>query len=220
MKTCKHCNINVGGEQQHCPFCQSPLVGDASESLWPTAYKLKTASLLWKIFLFIAVSICVAAVFCDYGFMTVEHRHFSHMVVFLAAITVYGTWLYIKSHRSVPRMIFRGTVLVSLILAHFGWYLDLLFKVLDYAIPGIFIAALIANFVFCFIDAGFTEDSFLCIILNILACFVPGIIVKITGRAIPFMWKLTLLLSIISLMGIIIFKGRTLSIELKKRLNI
>lgn len=220
MKTCKHCNINVGGDRKNCPFCQSPLTGEATESIWPKSYKLKQASVLWKAYVFVIVSACIACVFADFSFWENEHKHFSLLICFIGAFSIYTVWSYIKSHRSVPRMIIRGAILASIMLAHVGWYLGSLRFMFDRVIPWVLIGALIANFVFCFIDAGFTEDSIISIIVNILVGISPFFGMKIRGGSVPFLWKLTLLLSIISFIGIVIFKGRTVAIELRKRLNI
>ena len=42
MKKCYHCGINVGGNIEECPICQSFLEGEGEDNIWPEAEKLNT----------------------------------------------------------------------------------------------------------------------------------------------------------------------------------
>ncbi len=219
MKTCKHCNVNIGGNLKHCPLCQSPLKGEDDLPFWPAQKSLQKASILLKILVFLAVSAVIVCYFLDYRLLTVAHPHFSHPVFVYVVIGLPATILYIKSHNSVPRVLLRSMLISSVLIIYTGYFLGKLQLVSDYIIPIIFLGTLIANFVFCFIDAGFTEDSMLCIFCNIVIGIIPNIAMMVRRGDIPLLWNVTFLLSIITLLGIIVFKGRVLVIELQKRFN-
>lgn len=220
MKECVHCKISIGGDSVKCPLCQSPLHDEGGRPYWPKTENIKTISWLTKIGVFVTLIIVIVSLALDYMFFKFEHKHFSTFVLVYAVVLLPAFLWYIKNHKSVPRILVRALVLFTILAGFSGWYFDKRDLFEGIIIPIMFCIVLIANFVFCFIKAVFTEDAILCIICNLLIGLVPIIISYVSNKDIPFMWDVTLLLCVITLIAIIVFKGRSFWLELRKRFNV
>ncbi len=140
-------------------------------------------------------------------------------MIFIAVLlpTLYS---YYKNHNSVPRLLLRTMSVVSCLLAYCGVEFGCMELMVWTVVPIVFSATIIANFVFSFIDANFTEDSIFCILINIMIGVATEIYFIIRGIEMPLCWQITKMICSITLIALIIFKGRVLLIEVRKKLNI
>lgn len=216
---CTHCNIEVGSNTKICPLCQSHLVGESEKEYWPIPRDLKHQSMLWKIFLFICLVATALCLFIDFLFIETKHFHWS--VIVLAWVVVFVTSLshFIKCHRSVPRVIFQIMIEFSVMIFATGWYGNFRAVSIDYLMPIVCSITLVINFIFSFIDASFTESSLLYLLLNIGVGVVPYIALYIHRGKAPMAWTISLLISVITFLGLAVFKGKTMISEVQKRLH-
>ena len=80
---------------------------------------------------------------------------------------------------------------------------------------------LVLNFIFAFVNRRFTENGLVYLLLNIVVGVVPyiGLTLRHSVRP-PMAWVICLVISMITFLGLVIFKGRSLLAEFEKRLHL
>lgn len=229
MKTCPHCKISIGGSADYCPLCQNPLVGSGEPPYWPgTAPKARRLSLLYKIVAFVLLGGTVVCGTLDFLLDETPHRHWSLLLAVwvLAALWLLRTLLTRRTNG--PRLLFQLFVLLSVLALFTDWFLGLGGFAVDLVVPVLCSAALVLNFIFAFVRVKFTENALVYLLLNIVIGALPDLLLlfhlgelvtgRINARSIP--WLICFVISLITFLGLMIFKGRTLRIELEKRLHL
>jgi len=220
MKNCPHCNIKVGGNHEVCPLCQSRLSGEGEEDYWPKPDHLRQVSLAVKIINFILLSLSVVIVAYDFLILPKGHKHIS-LVILFSGIVIYALiGHFVRRRANVPRILFQSMLVLSIILILIGWYLGFRGLIIYWIMPILCSTTLVLNFVFSFIDKGFTEDSLVYMLLNIVVGVVPFIVLYFhrTGNP-PLTWTITLIISAITFIGLVVFKGKRVFDEMHKRLH-
>lgn len=220
MKTCKHCKITVGGEANICPLCQTKLKGENDEPYFPYKWKPKQIPLAIKILIFLLLSACVVFLILDLTYSLFDNFHPSIMTLVWIICILITTKHYIKNHRSIPKMIFGAMVLASLLTYITGKVYGFEWLAIDYIIPIWCCLTLIVNFVFCLIKAVFAESALIFMLLNIIVGIISYITILINNDDVPVSWMICLLLSIITFIGIAVFKGKTVFYEIQKRMHL
>lgn len=227
MNTCPHCHIKVGGDSTYCPLCQNRLPGPAEAAYFPaTAPRIHRASLLYKIIAFLLSAMVVVAGAFDFLLLDdTPHRHFSLLLAvwFLAALRVLRSVL--RRRYNGPRQIFNLLLLVSALLVFTDWFNGYTGYSLDLVVPILCCVALGCNFVFAFLRSRFTANALVYLLMNIGIGLLPYILLflrldggKLDAHSIP--WVICLILSIITFLGLVIFRGRALKSEIEKRLHL
>ena len=92
---------------------------------------------------------------------------------------------------------------------------------IDLVIPVLCTVALVLNFIFAFVNRRFTENGLVYLLLNIVVGVVPyiGLTLRHSVRP-PMAWVICLVISMITFLGLVIFKGRSLLAEFEKRLHL
>ena len=86
--------------------------------------------------------------------------------------------------------------------------------------------ALVCNFIFAFWRSRFTANALVYLLMNIGIGLLPYILLffridysgKLDAHSIP--WVVCLILSILTFLGLVIFRGRALKSEIEKRLHL
>ncbi len=216
---CTYCHIEVGSNAKVCPLCQNQLTGEIEEEYWPSPKDLARHSTLWKVFLFICLVVCTLCFFIDYLFNESMHFHWSLAVIAWVIVVDIMLARFIKSHRSVPKIIFQSMLVFLIMIYLTGWYCGFRETSLDMIMPIVCSVTLVLNFIFSFIDAKFTESSLLYMLLNIVVGVVPYIAIYLSRGTDPVTWTITLLISVITFIGLAVFKGKTMLVEIHKRLH-
>ncbi len=222
MKTCPYCKISVGGNPEKCPLCQSRLTGEGESPYFPARTELQFKSFIYKLQMFIAWAVIIASLGLDFlreiripGFPEL------HWSLLLAMWIIAAEFLMVRlfkpgnsSARTVTWMVFIILVLL-LITSHFFGFLWL---VRDWVVPVTISGALIANFVLTLVDKEGNSMSYL--LSGLLFGTVPYLVMYIIQRKMPLTWSICLIISITLFAGAIIFKGRQVREELKKRFHL
>ena len=124
-----------------------------------------------------------------------------------------------------PRQIFNLLLLVSALLVFTDWFNGYTGYSLDLVVPILCCVALACNFIFAFLRSNFTANALVYLLMNIGIGVLPYILLffridydgKLDAHSIP--WVICLILSIITFLGLVIFRGRDLKNELVKRLH-
>lgn len=222
MKTCPHCHIQVGGAAEYCPLCQNALVGEESPGRYPRVVPpARQASLFYRIaaFLLLGASVICGAV--DYLAMEEEHLHFSVLVLLFSVAALLLLRALLQPGRNAPKLLFQILIGASLISAFCDWFLGWNGLSVDWLIPVWCCAALVLNFIFAFINRRFTENGLVYLLLNIAVGVVPYLALAVHNSAKPpTAWLVCLVTGILTFLGLVIFKGRSLRAELEKRLHL
>lgn len=221
MKTCPHCHIQVGGGT-YCPLCQSPLTGpDEGEPYFPAGEAPgRRLPLYFKVpaFLMIAAAIVCAAV--DFLLQEEAHRHWS----LVAAACIVAALLLLRAlllgSRNAPKLLFQILVGAALLCWFCDWFLDWGGLATGTLIPILCTVTLLLNFMFAFVNRRFTENGLIYLLLNIGVGVVPYIGLTLRHTRTPTLWVICLIVSMITFLGLVMFKGRDLWAEFAKRLHL
>lgn len=220
MKMCPSCRLKVGGNADVCPICQNDLEGEeTTEVFWPMADSLKAKSLLYKIQLFVVlvgVAICLGL---DWMMEIHGPLHWSLIVALWGIGTEYTAFRLFKKNCIIPKVITVGLITYTIFLLATAWYVGILNYTVEIIIPIIVLAGLAANFVLALVDKS--ENALVYLMCSICAGLIPyiGMLIKRRGHA-PILWSVCTLVSVVTVIGIAVFKGGKLWSELKKRTNI
>lgn len=220
MKTCPNCKIRVGGSPEYCPLCQSQLLGEGEPARYPHVEpELRRYSLAYKIIAFVLLTITIICMAVDFLVLD-SAMHWSLPVLIGVAGTLILLRTLMKRRRNAPKLLFQTLILVSAVLllcdVVTGWHR---FSI-DLIIPVMCTVALVLNFIFAFVNRRFTENSLVYLLLNIVIGVLPYVALLIGPSHTPGLWLICLIVSIITFLGLAIFKARDLWAELQKRLHL
>lgn len=238
MRYCPKCNINVGGTWEYCPICQNQLYVEdeqqddsqqeintlSAESIpdeteyFPGCSALKVKSIAYKIQLFVALTICVVCLSIDLLFNANGNIHWSYIVVMwiVGFEIVLGP---IFKRRSIPAyFITNVAVLVSCIFAVTAYFIGDIRICTHVQLPIVVLVTLVVNFVLSLIDKK--GNALVFALCNVLVGIIPNIVMLSVYQSAPILWRVCFVVSVIFLIGLIIFKGRQVYNEIQKRLNI
>ena len=226
MKTCRHCNINVGGNLEKCPLCQNKLTGEGERDYWPKI-QLNTKRLkAFRIVLFSVISVCIINLALDFIFIDAPHVSWSPIVLAWLLVSGWLTESVIKKHYNLLKTMFVGLITISLlcfiteVFIHWAWDVPYINITVGYIVPSLCIANIIATFILSFIDKQFTEHSLIYMFLNILIGVTPWIALFFYKGHPPITWSVCLVVNILAFVALFVFKRRVVIAEFKKRFHI
>ncbi len=220
MKKCPYCRIEVGGDLKKCPLCQSKLTGEAQRPYFPKQTSQKIKSFLYKLQLFIIWTVVIAGLGVDFLF-GVKIPYFPDvrwsllLAMWLIAFEFGMMRQFTKgsgSSRKVTMMVFIILILTMITAYYFG----VLQFTFDWIVPIVLTGTMIANFVLAMIDKQ--GNAMVYLLTNLLVGVLPCIVLYFRNRQAPATWIICMLSSVILFVGAIIFKGRTVAAEIRRRL--
>lgn len=219
MKQCLSCNISVGGNAETCPLCQNALEGDeVTAGNWPSMSKLKKQAFFYKLQLFIVLALCVVSLSMDFLLDLNDGRHWSLVLTFAAVVIEIMLKRFLKNSVVVAKIITISVTNAAVILLVAGWFFDFIPIVIFIIIPILLGASLIANLVFSLVDKS--GNALVYLLANIFFGTVMyiGLAIGRLNRTLP--WTICLMISAVTFLGIVIFKGKKVVHEVQKRMNI
>ena len=221
MKHCSKCHIDVIGNVNFCPLCQHELqVKDRQiEDIYPTEIERRSNShIIIKIFGFISIIVSILAVFFNIILPTTT----------LWSVTVVGVmgcvWLSlavaIKKHRNILKYLWYQMMIIT-ILAIFvdamtgqrGW-------AITFVVPIMLTVAMLVMYLLSKILHLQVGDYMIYLLLDALFGIIPFIFLFTNHLTTDIPALVCILTSIISVVGLIIFEGRNMMSELKRRLHV
>lgn len=217
MKICPSCHVMVGGSFEHCPMCQNALQGEGEIDYFPAQKKLEKQSLLYKMQLFICAIIVVVSLVLDWMLDLYVTKHWSLMVLLWIVALQWIISHFIKKHTNIIGTIAYLAIWSAVLVLLTGKFFNIMSICLNFVLPGICMLTLVINFVFSMIDQS--KNAMVYLLCNVLIGIVPNLVIPFKGNKPPILWIICLMISIITLIGLIIFKGKKVLTEIQKRLN-
>jgi len=220
MKRCKKCNVNVLGETHTCPLCVGVLEQDETEekttSMYPEIdFDINKFNKIKKIFLFILTIVAAALGFINY--ITYSGVIWSLIAVF--GIIYFGitvTYSIMNNANLASKILVQtiggGILLVVIdnVIGYIGWSVN-------YAIPGMIMFANLAIVLLMIVNPMNWQSYFMYQIAITIFSFIPLILFWIGLINRPILAILTSGISIIILIGTIVFGDRSVKNELIRR---
>lgn len=124
-----------------------------------------------------------------------------------------------------PRADLHLLLLVSALLVFTDWFNGYTGYSLDLVVPILCCVALVCNFIFAFLRSRFTANALVYLLMNIGIGVLPYILLffridysgRLDAHSLP--WVICLIVSVITFLGLVIFRGRALKNEIVKRLH-
>ncbi|MCR4922435.1 MAG: hypothetical protein K5931_00285 [Lachnospiraceae bacterium] len=219
MKNCPNCKINIGGTFEECPLCQGALLGDATVDHFPVSANVKQRNLIQNIILFLLLSAAVLTLIVDFIFIGGKHIHFGLIVTLWVFLIIYINYRFMRNHDILSQMITLvmmlasfGAVVTELIIGYRGISVH-------YIVPAFITAALVANFVLSFIDKAGDYNVIFYILWSVLLGVIPFLVLLIRGSRASIAWDICFVISLLVLIGLMVFKGKKVISEVQKRLH-
>lgn len=217
MKKCISCDINVVGKSETCPLCQNRLTGVETPFNWPAMAKLKKQAFLYKLQLFLVLASSAVGIVLDFLLKLNNGKHWS-VIVAISAITIEMVVKgFLKRSPIVPKIINISMLHIALLLLLCSWYFGFLHSIVFVVLPILMGATMVANFVFSLIDK--TENAMVYLLTNIFAGIVSYSVISIVKQDVDLIWTISFMIGVVTLIGIIVFKGPKVFSEVKKRMN-
>ncbi len=222
MKSCQYCKIEVGGDLKKCPLCQSKLIGEGNGSYFPKQTTQKIKSFLYKLQLFIIWIFVIAGLGVDFLFdLRIPHFEPVRWSLILAMWLIAFEFLMMRqfkkgsgSSRAMTMMVFIILILMMITAYFFGfWQLAA-----DWIAPITITGTMIANFVLALIDKK--GNAMVYLLTNLLVGVLPYIVLSFRNKGTSATWIICMMISVILFVGAVIFKGRSVAGEIRRRLNV
>ena len=217
MKKCLNCNIDVGGNIESCPLCQNSLVGEATMNNWPSPEKLKTQAFFYKLQLFLVLTATVITLALDFLLEINNGQHYSLIITMWLITFEMMLADFIKRNLVVSKIVSVSIFYVCVMSLVTSWFYDFLEPVAYIAIPIMVSVALLLNLIFSIIDTS--HNALIYLLANILVIILVYAYFTIARKNAGLTWTISLMLGIITFIGIIVFKGKRVTNEIEKRMN-
>ena len=222
MKKCPYCKIEVGGDLIKCPLCQSKLMGEGERVYFPRLETQQKRSLFYKFQLLTVWIILIVGLGLDF-MMTIRlpgfpDLHWSLILAMWIVVVEFGIMRQFRPGTGSARKV---TLMVLIILCMLGvtaYFFGFLDVILDLVVPIVLTGTIIANFVRSMIDKNGNTMAYL--LTGFLLGVIPSIILFFTKEKMPMAWIICLIMSVILLVGAVIFKGKSVAAEIQRRLNL
>lgn len=220
MSYCSKCHIEVKGNLNFCPLCQNELQDKDKkrEDIYPRVESRSSSHMLLKIFGFIAMVSSILAVF--FNLILPSKTAWSILVIGIMGFVWLSLAVAIKKHRHVVKYLWYQimilgllTIFIDCMTGNHGWAISIV-------IPFLLITAMIVMSILSKILHLQAGDYLIYLLLDALVGIIPYIFI-LSGDAISDIPSIICILaSIISIVRIVIFEGRTMMSELKRRLHV
>ena len=181
--------------------------------------------MLYKVVAFLALGSCMAGGAVDFLLIDTPHTHWSLLAVLWVIVGLLVLRGILRRRYNGPRQLFNLLLIVSAMLIFTDWFHGYTGFSLDLVIPILCSISLVCNFFFSIVRSRYTVNALVYMLMNIGIGILPYLLLffrvgggTMNARNIP--WVICLIISMITFLGLVIFRGRDLRCELEKRLHL
>lgn len=222
MRRCPYCKVEIAGDLAKCPMCQSKLTGSGEEPCYPKFEAQQKRSLFYKIQLFLVWGLLISGTVLDFmidirlpGY---PNLHWSLLLVMWLIGFEFGIMRQFKPDTGSAGKV---TMLVLITIAMWcvtAYYFGFMKITTDLVVPIALTATITANFVLALIDKNGNTMSYL--LSGLFVGVVPSFILYFVRTKTPIAWAVCLMVSVILFAGAVIFRGRDVAQELRRRFHL
>lgn len=222
MRRCPYCNVSIAGDLVKCPLCQSKLSGEGEAPSYPKFEAQKKRTLFYKLQLAIVWGLLIIGLGLDFlvrirlpGF---PDLHWSLLLAMWLMGFEFGIMRQFKPGTgSAGKVTMMALITIAMwcVTAYFFGFMSV---TVDMVIPIALAATITANFVLALLDKNGNTMSYL--LSGLFMGVVPSIIVFFVSSKMPLCWAICLMVSVVILAGTVIFRGRIVAEELRRRFHV
>jgi len=221
MKNCEKCGVSVAGGFEKCPLCHSTLAGenrDEYEAFPFVPLAKHKHSLLFRLLqlcsaVLVIVSFTVNWMFPQSGFWSL------FVVVGVACVWVSLAFAIRKRHNILKNLTYQVTI-VSILSVVWDLFIGWRGWSVDFVIPIAFVSVMSATAIIAYILKMPTETYIIYSFLLIIYGIIPAFFVLSGLSVIIYPSLICVACSFILLAALLIFEGRNMTEELKRRLHL
>lgn len=221
MKYCNRCKVRVKGKMTFCPLCQNKLIkeDDYEEDIYPALDEdIGKKHLILKVFGLISIIFSILALFFSW---ILERKLYWGLIT----IGVIG-WIWIilcvaiLKHRNIIKHMLYQTVIMSLFMLFIDFMTGWHYWSTSFVIPVMLILAMVMMYLFSKLLHLEVGDYMIYLLLD--ACFgIIPIVFLVTGKVTTDVPSLVCILgSFLSVIVLILFEGKKMLEELKRRFHV
>ena len=219
MKYCEKCKVKVQGNHEYCPLCKNFLgISNASERIFPvipTIYEKHKRLILWLVLASFIVNILAILI----NYLTTPDVKWAWFVI-LGTIT---SWIIVKSALNLNNGFISQIFYQSLGISFLSIFWDITTGwsgwSVDFVYPAIIGICLINMFFVVTLRNKLVTDYLIYLLLEILLAGVPLIFLTMKLVNIAFPSIICVMIGIVSLLIIIVSRGKVIKEELHRRLH-
>jgi len=217
MKKCRSCNIEFNTNEKRCPLCQNELEGEPDEQLFPKNIRYETNSLILKIVLFASIVAFLVIGFID--FLVIKNLKLMGYVGLGVLTNLVVIYFILKNYQNIYKILGRyGFIIIALLLV---WYFYTKSPVItNYIIPSVCFFELAFNLIVgSILRRNYMIKYSSQIMVSIFLLFLPIVLVAFKMTTNNILSYICVLLSVIAIIGLLIFFFDDVKEELGKIFN-
>ena len=207
MRRCPYCKVGIAGDLGKCPLCQSKLMGTGEAPCYPQFEAQKKRS-----FFTVIVRIVILR---EPGY---PNLHWSLLLAMWLMVFEFGIMRQFKpgtgSAGKVTWMVLM-TIVSWCVTAYFFGFMKI---TIDLVVPSALAATIAVNFVLALIDKNGNTMAYL--LSGLAMGVVPSVICFFARAKMPLAWAVCLMVSVVLFAGAVIFRGRAVAEELRRRFHV
>ena len=222
MRRCPYCKVGIAGDLGKCPLCQSKLMGTGEAPCYPQFEAQKKRSFFYKAQLFLAWGLLIVGIGLDFmvglrlpGY---PNLHWSLLLAMWLMVFEFGIMRQFKpgtgSAGKVTWMVLM-TIVSWCVTAYFFGFMKI---TIDLVVPSALAATIAVNFVLALIDKNGNTMAYL--LSGLAMGVVPSVICFFARAKMPLAWAVCLMVSVVLFAGAVIFRGRAVAEELRRRFHV
>ncbi|MCR5375158.1 MAG: hypothetical protein K6E71_00190 [Lachnospiraceae bacterium] len=222
MRRCPYCKVGIAGDLGKCPLCQSKLMGTGEDPCYPQFEAQKKRSFFYKAQLFLAWGLLIVGIGLDFmvglrlpGY---PNLHWSLLLAMWLMVFEFGIMRQFKpgtgSAGKVTWMVLM-TIVSWCVTAYFFGFMKI---TIDLVVPSALAATIAVNFVLALIDKNGNTMAYL--LSGLAMGVVPSVICFFARAKMPLAWAVCLMVSVVLFAGAVIFRGRAVAEELRRRFHV
>ncbi|MBP5461246.1 MAG: hypothetical protein J6Y20_03890 [Lachnospiraceae bacterium] len=222
MRQCPYCKVGIEGDLVKCPLCQSKLTGTGEDPCYPKFEAQKKRSLLYKIQLLLAWGVLIVGIGLDFmvGLRLPGYPklHWSLLLAMWLMVIEFGIMRQFKPGTGSAGKV---TMLVLITIATWcvtAYFFGFMKTTIDLVVPCALAATITANFVLAMIVKNGNTMAYL--LSGLIMGVVPSVICFFARDKMPLAWAICLMVSVVLFAGAVIFKGRAVAAELRRRFHV
>ena len=222
MRRCPYCNVGIEGDLVKCPLCQSKLTGTGEASCYPKFEAQKKRSFFYKLQLLIVWGLLIVGIGLDLmlGLRLPGYPdlHWSFILAMWLVGLEFGIMRQFRPGTGSAGKVTMMVLLTIVMWCVTAYYLGFMEITADLVVPSALAATITADFVLVLIDKNGNTMAYL--LSGLLIGLVPSIICYFVKDKMPIAWVVCLMVSIILFAGAVIFRGRDVASELRRRFHL